>query len=286
MTTLREQMINKMKLRGFSPRTHDSYVGAVKALAKYYKRSPDTLNQNEVQAYLLYLVDERKLAFGTCNTALAAFKFLFREVLNKKNISINLPYIKTGRKLPVILSVEEVERILNATKNFKHKVLLMTTYAAGLRVSEVVKLKPEHIESDRMMIRVEQGKGRKDRYTLLPKRLLLELRKYWKIYHPGDWIFFGHYPNNPMPRGTAQKIYYLAKQKAGIKKGRGIHTLRHCFATHLLEAGTDLRSIQLMLGHSCLKTTSLYTHITRVRLSAIKSPLDLIDIDDLGRTGS
>ncbi len=286
MTPLRKQMINGMKLRGFAPKTQKSYLSAVSGLAKYYNRSPDTLNQDDIQKYLLYLIEKRKLAYSTCNIVLSAFKFFFKEILKKKTEFIDIPCSKSRKKLPVVLSIGEVKRIFCAANIFKHKVLLMTTYSAGLRVSEVVKLRPEHIESKRMMIRVEQGKGNKDRYTLLSKHLLPELKEYWKMYRPGKWLFFGHDPNKPMPTATAQKIYYKAKRTAGINKGRGIHTLRHCFATHLLEAGTDLRTIQLMMGHRSLKSTTIYTHVRKIQIASVKSPLDLIDIDDLRRTES
>lgn len=153
----------------------------------------------------------------------------------------------------------------------------MTTYAGGLRVSELVQLKPIHIESDRMLIRVEQGKGNKDRYTLLSEQLLLNLRDYWKAYRPKIWLFPSKDPNKPLTTMCAENAYNIAKQKAGIKRGRGIHTLRHCFATHLLEAGTDIRTIQMLMGHRSILTTMIYMQITRKRLTSVKSPLDLIN---------
>ena len=277
MTPLRKQMINGMKLRGFAPKTQKLYLRSVDGLAKYYNRSPDTLNQDDIQNYLLYLIEKRKLAYSTCNVIVSALKFLYRKILKTDTEFIEIPCSKKRKRLPVVLTLGEVEQLFCAATLFKHKVLLMTTYSAGLRVSEVVKLKPEHIESKRMMIRVEQAKGNKDLYTLLSKHLLQELKKYWRIYRPGQWLFFGHDPNKPMPTATAQKIYYRVKRRAGINKGRGIHTLRHCFATHLLEAGADIHTIGLMLGHQSLKSTLIYTHIGKTQIASVKSPLDLID---------
>ena len=174
----------------------------------------------------------------------------------------------------MLLSIEEVQRLLDATRNPKHRTLLMTIYGAGLRVSEVVNLKPCHIESSRMMIRVEQGKGMKDRYTLLPKRLLHELRSYYTAYRPDEYLFFGKSKSCPLPVGTAQKAYYHAKKRAGITQGRGIHTLRHCFATHLMDMGVDIYVIKHMMGHSAIKTTSGYLHASRQKIANVISPLD------------
>lgn len=176
----------------------------------------------------------------------------------------------------MILSIEEVDRLINAASNLKHRALLKTVYSAGLRGGEVVRLKPHHIESDptRMMIRVEQGKGRKDRYTVLSKELLLTLRKYYQECRPWKWLFQGSNHGNPMALSTAQKIYHEAKKKAGIKKNSGINTLRHCFASHLLWAGEDIYTIKKMLGHSSIKTTIRYLHVTQEQIHAVTSPLD------------
>ena len=194
-------------------------------------------------------------------------------------MTLSIPPRKKEKRLPVVLSQNEIERLFHVTTNLKHRVLLMTTYAAGLRVSEVVRLKPLDIESDRMMIRVEQGKGNKDRYTMLSPRLLSQLRVYWRQYRPSAWLFFGKLPHRPLPTATAQRIYYTAKRKAGIKRARGIHTLRHSFATHLLEAGYDVRKIQIMMGHKSLSTTTTYLHVTRDTIASVKSPLDLLNME-------
>jgi site-specific recombinase XerD len=179
-------------------------------------------------------------------------------------------------KLPEIYSREELGRLFEAASDLQHRVFLMTTYAAGLRLSEARHLKPVHIHSERMLIRVEQGKGQKDRYTLLSPQLLEHLRRYWKERRPGEWLFPNQKRTGPVLRGTAQKAFYSAKRRAGLKRGRGIHTLRHSFATHLLEAGVDLRSIQLLLGHKSLQTTSLYLHVTEKKLTELRSPFDLL----------
>ena len=191
-----------------------------------------------------------------------------------------IPPRKQKKQLPEILSTEELERLFASAANPKHRMMLMTTYAGGLRVSEVVRLKVNHIESDRMMIRVDDGKGNKDRYTILSERLLKELRIYWTMYHPTLWLFPSKDPNKPMHIGTAQKIYYTAKKRAKIKRAKGIHTLRHCFATHLLEAGEDLPTIQILMGHTSITTTMVYLHVTRKKLASTRSPFDLLEIPD------
>jgi site-specific recombinase XerD len=201
------------------------------------------LRPEQIRTYLPHLLVERCLAWSSCNQAAAGLKFFYTKTLGWDVLHLALPP-RTGRsQLPRVLSIEELQRLFTNAKNPRHRVLLLTTYAAGLRVSEVVRLKLTDLESDRMLIRVEQGKGRKDRYTLLSTRLLTELRAYWHLYRPAPWVFTGRNPQLPMPIGTAQKIYYHAKRRAGITHGQGIHTLRHCFATPLLEAGVDVRTI-------------------------------------------
>ena len=188
--------------------------------------------------------------------------------------------MKSQAKLPEVLSVEEITRLFQCTQSLKHRAILMTTYAAGLRVSEVVNLRLKDIDSGRMMIKVCQGKGNKDRYTILSNRLLTELRAYCKKYKPLFWLFPGAYSDKPMNRATPERIYYSAKERAGITKEGCIHTLRHCFASHLLETGVDLRTIQLLMGHSSITTTARYMRITSKKLSTTKGPLDLIEIPD------
>jgi integrase/recombinase XerD len=280
MTPLRAKMIRDMQLQRLAPQTQKAYVTAVTGLAKFYQCSPDRLNPEQIRTYLHHLLVERHLAWSSCNQAAAGLKFFYTKTLGWDVLHLHLPP-RTGRsQLPQILSIEELQRLFTHTKNPRHRALLMTTYAAGLRVSEVVRLKLTDIESERMLLRIEQGKGRKDRYTLLSTRLLTELRAYWKLYRPALWLFTGLDPQLPMPSGTAQKIYYHAKQRAGITHGHGIHTLRHCFATHLLEAGVDVRTIQMLLGHRALDTTTRYLRITRQHLTMIRSPFDLLPCGD------
>lgn len=278
MTPLREKMINAMKLRNFSPKTQSAYVNAVSGLAHYFKQSPDKIDHEQIAQYLLHLQEERQLAWSSCNVVVCGLRFFYTKTLCREAESLLIPSRKTQRQLPEILTLKELERLFSAAHTLKHRVLLMTTYAAGLRVSEVVRLKVSHLDSERMMIHVHQGKGRKDRYTILSRRLLKELRLYWKAYQPRSWLFFSRDPERPMPIGTAQKIYYQAKREAQLTKGRGIHTLRHCFATHLLEAGWDLRSIQSLMGHGAIGTTMHYLQVTQKRIDALVSPFDLLEI--------
>jgi site-specific recombinase XerD len=275
MTPLRQRFIREMQLRQFSPRTIDSYVDAVYGLAAFYRRSPDRLKLEEIRSYLHHLLTERKLAQSTCNLRAAAITFFYRAVLGQESFNLHFRRKRSG-KLPEIFSAEELVRLFEAARTRRDRVFLITTYAAGLRLKEVRCLKPIHIHSERPLIRVEQGKGRKDRYTLLSPRLLVELREYWKEYRPGEWLFPNDAQTEPLDRRSGQRIFENAKRRAGLKRGRGIHTLRHCFATHLLEAGVDLRTIQMFLGHQSLNTTAVYLHLTHKRLSELQSPLDLL----------
>ena len=280
MPELRKKMIKAMELRNFSPRTHTAYLSAVTNLSKHYKKSPEGITQEEVEDYLLYLKKERKLSFSTRNQAISGLKFFFNETLKNSDMQLQLPRRKTPVKLPEVLSVDEVKRVINAPNNIKHRMILMTTYSAGLRVSELVRLEPRHIVSSRMLILVEDGKGVKDRYTILSKNLLENLRNYWQSHRPTKWLFPSTNPQNHISRSTAQKLFVSAKNKAGVNKGRGIHTLRHCFATHLLEAGYDITIIQKLLGHRHLSTTLVYLHVSKRAICAVKSPLDLDQLAD------
>ncbi len=273
-TPLRTLMLNQMTLRHLAERTKTSYLKAVTGLAEFYMQSPDQLTEDQVQRYLLYLIEERKLAWSTCNIAFSAFRFLYTNVLKQPAARFSIPPRRKQKKLPYPLTVEETFRMIKLTRNPKHRALLMTVYGAGLRVSEAVRLKPWHIDSSRFLIRVDQGKGNKDRYTILPPRLLRELRSYWCLCHPTTWLFPGRDQNLPMSVGSAQKLYYQAKERAGITRPGGIHTLRHCFATHMLEAGCDIFAIKDMLGHSALASTTRYIHISPARLRSVVSPLD------------
>ncbi len=273
ITPLRQRTIETLKLGHYSKRTITTYIDWLIRLGEHYHCSPDRLTNEQVQAFLLYLIEERKLAWSTVNQALAAIRFLFEKVLGRPRAELRVPARRKVTRRAGIYSIQQVEQLLAAAQNPKHRALLMCIYGAGLRVGEAVVLKPEHIESARGLVRVEQGKGRKDRYTILPQRLLEELRRYHHCFQPRQWLFFGRDRAKPMPIGSAQKIFYLVRNRVGINHG-SIHTLRHCFATHMLEAGADLFELKRMMGHSAIKTTSGYIHISKEHLLRIKSPLD------------
>ena len=276
MGTLRTLMSEEMQLRRFSPKTQEAYLAAIAGLAKHYHQSPDHLTPAEVQAYLLHLTVGRGLSWSSCNVAVSAFRFLFVEVLGRDRAELSIPPRQKPTKLPEILSRQELDRLFACAAAPNHRALLRTTYAAGLRVSEVVRLKVSDLDSARMLIRVEQGKGSKDRYTLLSPQLLEELRLYWRLYRPPLWLFPSTDPQRQMHIGRAQKVYYQAKAHAGITKGGGIHTLRHCFATHLLEAGVDLRTIQSLMGHTSITTTMRYLQVRRQLLGSRQQLMDLL----------
>jgi site-specific recombinase XerD len=227
MTTLRMRMDNAMLVRGMAERTRETYLAAVTRLARHYRRAPDRLSPQEVQAYLVHMLREEKLAWSTCNIAVQAFRFLYHTTLGRPEPTFTIPGPKHRQTLPEILSPAEVRRVLESTANRKQRALLATTYAAGLRVSEVVRLQLRHIDAQRMSLRIEQGKGAKDRDTLLSPRLLEELRAYWRQYRPTRWLFPARDGQRPMDVSTAQKFYTAAKQRAGITKRGGIHALRH-----------------------------------------------------------
>jgi len=274
MGSLRTRMEHDLIVRGRSEATRRAYLRAVATLARYHHRAPDQLSEREVQQYLRYLIDERRLAWASCRQQVAALRFFYEVTLGRPRHFFSLPLPKAARRLPQILSREEVARLLDATQHLKHRLLLMTTYAAGLRVSEVVRVRVTDIDSQRMLLRVEQGKGNKDRYTLLSPRLLVELRRYYRIYRPTEWLFTDRRRPTPMATRSALRIYLAAKQRAGIHKAGGIHTLRHSFATHLLESGIDVVSIQRLLGHARVETTAHYLHVTPQRVGVQASPLD------------
>jgi len=277
MGALRERMEREMVLRRLALRTRRSYAEAVAALARHYRRSPERLTAEEIQSYLLYLIEERKLARSSCLLALHGLRFFYHETLKREDLDFNVPRSRAPQRLPEILSRAEIEQLFAAATQFKHRVLLMTTYGAGLRVSEVCALKVADLDSQRMTIRVQQGKGQKDRYSLLSPRLLKDLRHYWQMDRPALWLFpAARAPDRPMNPHTAQKIYYAARDRAGITKRCGIHGLRHAFATHLLEAGTELHTIQRLMGHGDIQTTMRYLHLAQARIAATHSPLELL----------
>jgi site-specific recombinase XerD len=248
-------------------------------LAKHYRQFPDQLTQEQIQTYLLEL-QERGLSSSSLNVNVSALRFFYQQVLGWNREQFFLPRRKRTWRLPEVLSPREVERLLEAAVKLRDRCLLMTAYSAGLRVTELIHLRLSDVDSERMMIRVEQGKGKKDRYTILSKRLLGELKRYKQTYQPVSWVFFGKNRNCPLDISAAQKVYNVAKQKSGVEKGKGIHTLRHCFATHLLEAGVDLVTIKTLLGHNSLQSTQRYLQIRQPKLGSTTSPLDLLDLRD------
>lgn len=279
MKSLRQQMTDAMILRGFAARTQESYLAAVVALARHTRRPPDTLTPDELQAYLLFLITEKKLAYASVNQAACAFRFLFDRVLKRPHARLDIPMARVPKRLPQILSREEVARLIGAARAGRGRTLLTVTYAAGLRVSEVCALQVADIESapDRMCLKVCQGKGGKDRYTLLSPRLLECLRTWWRIARPRRWLFPNPAGTAPIDPKTVQRIYCAARDAAGIRPEGGIHTLRHCFATHLLEAGVDLPTLQQLLGHGHISTTMRYLHLAHRHVTGATSPLELLD---------
>ena len=278
MSALRKQMEADMAVRGLAYRTRETYVHSVAKLARFYGRGPDRISEAEVQRYLLHLLEERKLAHSSCNIVCSALEFFYRITLKRRETEFCLPRPKVPARLPQVLSREEVAALIEKTSNVKHRALLMATYGGGLRLQEVCHLKLCDIDSDRMTLRVEQGKGAKDRYTLLSTRLLSELRRYWLAERPKLWLFpAARTPEQPMHKKTAHLIYHAAKERAGITKAGGIHALRHAFATHLLEAGVDVHTIQRLMGHDSLSTTARYFHLAQKHLSGTASPLDLLE---------
>ena len=278
MKPLRKQMLDAMRVRGFAARTQQTYIETIAKLARFYQVSPDTLTFEQVEAWLLHKI-ERGLSYSTVNQASCACRFFFETVLKRDRSLFPIPMAKKPQRQPEILSRFQCAALFKATGDMKLRTLLLTAYATGLRASEICNLQVQDIDSqfDRMCIRVRQGKGSRDRYTLLTPTLLYELREYYRIYHPSDWLFFNR-DRVQMDISMAQRAYNSARHRAGITKSGGIHTLRHCFATHLLEAGVDLHSIQKLLGHGHLSTTSRYLHLVspQFRPPACDDPLDLL----------
>jgi integrase/recombinase XerD len=282
MTTLRQNFIRELVIRGTSPKTQEAYVRAVYCLAKHYRRPPDQLSDEELKNYLFYLADQRHLSASSLNQYVSAFRFFYAAVLQRsvEQVRQAMPRVYRAVRRPQVFSVQELERLFTVGCPYpKHRAFLMVVYGAGLRLSEACRLKAEHIHRYRMQIRVEQGKGRKDRYTLLSPKLLEELRAYWQCFRPQHWLFpASNNPELPMDERVGQKIFYGAVQRAGLPRKGGIHSLRHSFATHLLESGVEITVLQRLLGHSNLATTSNYLHVRQERLAQIQSPLQLLDL--------
>ena len=274
MSILREQMQADLQLRGLTPKTQRIYLREVRNLAKHFKKSPEDLGESEIKEYLLHLLKEKKLAEGTFRFYYSGLKFLFRHTLKREWIFENIRCPKRKIKLPIVLDLSEVEALFSVTANLKHKAILMITYSAGLRISEAARLKITDIDSKRMMVWVQQGKGGKDRYTILSHTALECLRQYWRQYHPKEWLFEGQKEGTHICISSIHQIFCKAKKRAGITKPASVHTLRHSFATHLIEAGTSLHHVQVLLGHRSPTTTTVYLHVSRMNLAQVTSPLD------------
>jgi site-specific recombinase XerD len=271
-------MIEEMKLRNFSPATQQSYVYAVSRLAQYHNKSPDQLSKEDIRAFLVHLTTQRKLSPNSLTGYCSGLRFFYNETLGWDETQLFIPPRKKSSTLPEVFSPEEVVRLIRAARGLKQRVLLMTAYSAGLRVSELVNLKITDVDAARMTLRVRQGKGGKDRYAILSQNLLVELRQYWKRYRPALWLFPNRGKNGPLSTNEAWHIYNQAKKRAGLKKGRGIHSLRACFATHLLEAGVDLRSIQFLMGHTSILSTQRYLRLRPHNVDVAVSPLDRLQL--------
>lgn len=277
MTPLRQRMLEDMAVRNLSPRTCQIYVEMVARFARHFGKSPEFLGPEEIRAYQVHLVEEKQVSWSLHNQSVCALRFLYQVTLKREWAVEHLPFPKKPRRLPVVLSPEEVARFLEAVTSLKYRAILMTAYAAGLRISEVTHLRVTDIDSQRMVIHVRQGKGRKDRYVMLSPRLLELLRAYWKEVRPQDWLFPGKTWKVPIGLSSVQRVCHQAGRTAGLHKSVTVQSLRHSFATHLLEAGTDLLTIQSLLGHRSLRTTAIYTHVTAKTIRATVSPFEQLD---------
>lgn len=267
-------MVRELQLRGITPRTQRSYLREVGNLAKYFGRSPEDLGESEVKEYLLHLMKERNLSEGTFRFYCSGIKFLYKHTLKREGVVENIRCPKRKKGLPVVLDLSEVEDLFSVTENLKHRAILMVTYSSGLRISETARLRVTDIDGKRMMVRVRQGKGGKDRYSVLSQRALECLRLYWRRYRPGEWLFEGQREGTHITVSAIRQVFLEAKKRAGITKPASVHTLRHSFATHLIEAGTSLHHVQLLLGHRSPPTTTVYLHVSRPNLAQVSSPID------------
>jgi site-specific recombinase XerD len=279
ISPLRQRMIDDMRLRKLAPKTRSSYIRAVRTLAAFLKRSPDTATAEDLRRFQLHLV-EQGISPVSLNATITGLKFFFDITLDRGELLSRMSAVQVPRTLPVVLSREEVARLITCASNLKHQTVLSVAYGAGLRASEVISLKVGDIDSERMTLRVEQGKGRKDRYAMLPPVLLDLLRAWWRVGHaqgkilPGGWLFPGLNPIDPLSTRQLNRIIHAAADAAMIDKRVSLHTLRHSFATHLLEQKVDIRVIQVLLGHKKLETTSLYTQVATDLLREVVSPLE------------
>jgi integrase/recombinase XerD len=279
MSPLRRRMIEDMQIRNMASHTQRVYVDQVIRFARHFRKSPEYLGPDEIRTWLLHLKQDKHLAASSTIVAVSALRFFYTVTLKRQwVVEDDIPTSRQAKKLPVVMSQDEVAQFLGAVDNLKHRMVLTVCYATGLRISEAVRLTAAAIDSKRMVIRVEAGKGGKDRYVMLPPKLLALLRDYWKSTHPGEWLFPGDPPSKPISPLTINNTCRLVRLRCGIGKPVGPHSLRHAFAVHLLEAGTDLRTIQLLLGHRGLGTTAQYLRIATSKVCATVSPLEALQV--------
>ena len=281
MKDLRKRMIEDMKIRNLSENTQKRYVYHVARFAEYFGKSPDLLGAEEVRKYQVHLIEEKHLSGSSLNVTVCALRFLYRNTLKRPDVVERIWYAKSEKHLPIVLSPDEVARFFRSVESLKYFALLLVPYAAGLRISEACRLKVSNIDSERMILRVEQGKGRKDRNVMLSPRLLKVLREYWKTSRSSHWLFPGKYSGKPVSPASARSICRQVALASGLKKRVTPHTLRHCFATHLLESGAEIRTIQILLGHQSLASTQRYTRIATTTIRQTDSPLDSVIGDRL-----
>jgi integrase/recombinase XerD len=277
MGKLKDQMIEDMKLRNFSPQTIKSYISSVTSFVRYFKASPEELTDLHIKEYLTHLLNTGA-SWSTINAAQSSLKQLYIHILKQNWKVEKLKRPRKEKRLPEVLSVEEVELIINCVDNIKHKAILMTLYSTGIRLGELCKIRLKDIDKERKVLRVVCGKGKKDRQTILSEKLLTLLRTYYKIYKPEEFLFNGYVKGIPVADRTVQHIFRKAALKAKVKKDSTVHTLRHSFATHLLENGVDIFTISKLLGHTSIKTTTIYLHLQRGQINSIVNPLDKLNI--------
>jgi site-specific recombinase XerD len=277
MGKLRDKMIEDLRLRGYAPGTRYRYVRCAREYVAYHHRAAEEMGEREIRQFLLHLSMDRGLDPATCKTYVAALKFLYAITLGQKEVVERIPWPKVWQKLPDVLAGSEVDRLLGAFDSNKYRVIIMTAYGAGLRVGEVCKLQVEDIDSKRMLLHIRHGKGNRDRYVPLPERVLFALRRYWAVERPNSrYLFPGNASDRPISDTAVRRALHEAAARAGLTKRVTPHILRHTFATHLLELGTDLRVIQMLLGHASIRTTVRYTHMTHKHLARTKSPVDVL----------
>ena len=277
ISPLRRRMIDDMMIRNLSPATQQSYLYAVAKFSRHFRRSPDRLGFEDVRAYQLHLIAQQR-SWSHLNQTVCALRFFYSVTLGRTDAVAHIVAAREPQKLPVVLSADEIVRFLGAIPGLRNRAALTTAYGAGLRVGEVARLETAAIDSSRMLIRIEQGKGGKDRYVMLSPQLLRILRAYWRLAHPGRWLFPGREAGEPVSVGTLQEACRVAARRAELSKPVTVHTLRHSFATHLLEAGTDIRIIQVLLGHARLSTTARYTQVATNLIADTTSPLDRLSL--------